>query len=238
MAEHLLEVTNIETRYGLSQVLFGISLAISVGEMVTLMGRNGMGKTTTVRSVMGLTPCMAGSIRFDGREVASLPSFRVAQLGIGLVPEGRQIFPNLTARENLVATASNRTGSAEPWTLDKVCELFPRLGERLNSMGNLLSGGEQQMLAVGRAMMLRPRLMLLDEPSFGLAPLVVEELFGILRTLNQTEKVSMLLVEQNASLALDLADHAYLIETGRLVMEGPARRLRDDENIRRSYLGY
>src|SRR6188472_3907240 len=144
----LLELSNVETCYGLSQVLFGMSLAIAPGEMVTLMGRNGMGKTTTVRSIMGLTPATAGSIRFAGREIASLPSYRVAQLGIGLVPEGRQIFPNLTTRENLVATAANFGKAANPWTLDKVLELFPRLGERLSNMGNLLSGGEQQMLAI------------------------------------------------------------------------------------------
>src|SRR4029079_18833733 len=161
MPDRLLEVSNIETCYGQSQVLFGLSLAISPGEMVTLMGRNGMGKTTSVRSVMGLTTAMAGSIRFAGEDITALPSYRVAQLGIGLVPEGRQIFPNLTTRENLVATASHRTGVDEPWTLDKVCELFPRLGERLNSMGNLLSGGEQQMLAIGRALMTNPRLLIL-----------------------------------------------------------------------------
>ena len=159
MSEPLLAVEHIETRYGLSQVLFGISLAISAGEMVTLMGRNGMGKTTTVRSIMGLTPATAGSIRFGGQEIASLPSFRVAKLGIGLVPEGRQIFPNLTTRENLVATAANFGKASDPWTLDKVLELFPRLGERLSSMGNLLSGGEQQMLAIGRALMTNPRLL-------------------------------------------------------------------------------
>src|ERR1051326_5383654 len=141
MPEPLLQLSNVETAYGRSQVLFGVSFAISAGEMVTLMGRNGMGKTTTVRSVMGLTPCMKGSIRFDGQEVAALPPFRVAQLGIGLVPEGRQIFPTLTTRENLVATASNRTGAADPWTLNKVVELFPPLGERRNSMGNLMSAG-------------------------------------------------------------------------------------------------
>ena len=183
MSEPLLAVDNIETRYGLSQVLFGISLAIAPGEMVTLMGRNGMGKTTTVRSIMGLTPATAGSIRFDGREIASLPSFRVAQLGIGLVPEGRQIFPNLTTRENLVATAANRSGAADPWTLDKVCELFPRLGERLDSMGNLLSGGEQQMLAVGRALMTNPRLLILDEATEGLAPLIRAEIWPCLTRL-------------------------------------------------------
>src|SRR6266566_6618011 len=150
---NLLELDRVETFYGLSQVLFGVSLSTEPGEMVTLMGRNGMGKTTTVRSVLGLTRARAGSIRFEGQEIRALDAYRVAKLGVGLVPEGRQIFPNLTARENLVATAANRAGAADPWTLNKVCELFPRLGERLNSMGNLLSGGEQQMLAVGRALM-------------------------------------------------------------------------------------
>src|SRR6187551_2308784 len=171
MAEPVLALDGIETRYGLSQVLFGVSLAIAPGEMVTLMGRNGMGKTTTVRSIMGLTPCMAGSIRFDGREVASLPPFRVAQLGVGLVPEGRQIFPNLSTRENLVATAANRAGVTEPWTFDAICALFPRLSDRLDSMGVQLSGGEQQMLAIGRALMTNPRLLILDEATEGLAPL-------------------------------------------------------------------
>src|SRR6185436_19699537 len=159
VAERLLEVSNIEAGYSQSQVLFGLSLAISPGEMVTLMGRNGMGKTTTVRSIMGLTPAIAGSIRFAGEEIREVPSYRVAQLGIRLVPEGRQVFPNLTARENLVATAANRGEAADPWTLDKVCALFPRLAQRIGSMGNLLSGGEQQMLAIGRALMTNPRLL-------------------------------------------------------------------------------
>src|SRR4030081_11928 len=149
----LLEISTIETYYGLSQVLFGLSLTIAPGEVVSLMGRNGMGKTTTVRSIMGLTRAMAGSIRFAGREIRALPAYQVAKLGIGLVPEGRQVFPNLTARENLIATAANRGGAAEPWTLAKVCELFPRLSERLGAMANLLSGGEQQMLVIGRALM-------------------------------------------------------------------------------------
>jgi branched-chain amino acid transport system ATP-binding protein len=236
MAEHLLEVTNIETRYGLSQVLFGISLVISPGEMVTLMGRNGMGKTTTVRSVMGLTPCMAGSIRFDGREVASLPSFRVAQLGIGLVPEGRQIFPNLTTRENLVATASNRMGSAEPWTLDKVCELFPRLGERLNSMGNLLSGGEQQMLAVGRALMTNPRLLILDEATEGLAPLVRAEIWQCLTRLKAAGQ-SILVIDKNVAALTRIADRHYLIERGRVVWSGTSAGLAAAPQIQHQYLG-
>src|SRR5437660_4724056 len=163
MADTLLEVDGIETCYGLSQVLFGLSLSIKSGEMVTLMGRNGMGKTTTVRSIMGLTPARAGSIRFAGREIRGLPAYRVAKLGLGLVPEGRQIFPNLSVRENLVATAADRLGAANPWTLAKVHALFPRLAERGESMGNQLSGGEQQMLAIGRALMTNPRLLILDE---------------------------------------------------------------------------
>src|SRR5436853_7808513 len=176
----LLEVSNIETCYGLSQVLFEMSLAVAPGEMVTLMGRNGMGKTTTVRSIMGLTPAMKGSIRFDGREIRELAAYRVAKLGIGLVPEGRQVFPNLTARENLVATAANRGGAAEPWTLAKVCELFPRLSERLDAMANLLSGGEQQMLVIGRALMTNPRLLIRDEATEGLAPLVRNQIWQCL----------------------------------------------------------
>src|SRR6266850_5054210 len=179
----LLEVSNVDTCYGLSQVLFGMSLAVAPGEMVTLMGRNGMGKTTTVRSIMGLTRAMAGSIRFAGREIRGLAAYQVAKLGIGLVPEGRQVFPNLSARENLVATAANRGGAAEPWTLDKVCALFPRLAQRIGSMGNLLSGGEQQMLAIGRALMTNPRLLILDEATEGLAPLIRTEIWRCLTRL-------------------------------------------------------
>jgi branched-chain amino acid transport system ATP-binding protein len=197
-----------------------------------------MGKTTTVRSIMGLTPAIAGSIRFDGREIRGLPCYQVAKLGIGLVPEGRQVFPNLTARENLVATAANRGGAADPWTLDKVCALFPRLAERTGHLASQLSGGEQQMLAISRALMLRPKLLLLDEPSFGLAPIVVKDIFTILRTINREDRVSMLIVEQNANLALDLADHAFLIETGRVAVGGGAAAIRGDDAVRRVYLGY
>jgi branched-chain amino acid transport system ATP-binding protein len=236
MAERLLEVASIETRYGLSQVLFGMSLAISAGEMVTLMGRNGMGKTTTVRSIMGLTPATAGSIRFDGHEIGALPSFRVAQLGIGLVPEGRQIFPNLTTRENLVATASNRAVAADPWTLDKVCELFPRLGERLNSMGNLLSGGEQQMLAVGRALMTNPRLLILDEATEGLAPLVVAEIWRTVAEIRATG-IATLIVDRNARAVLAHTDDAVVLEKGRVVLAGASRRLADDGAALERYLG-
>ena len=234
----LLDVENIETCYGLSQVLFGLSFSVRSGEMVTLMGRNGMGKTTTIRSIMGLTPARAGSIRFAGGEIRGLPAFRIAKLGIGLVPEGRQIFPNLTVRENLVAASANRLGAADPWTLDKVHALFPRLAERSDNMGVTLSGGEQQMLAVARALMLRPRLMLLDEPSFGLAPLIVRDLFKILGKINREHKVTILVVEQNAQLALELADTAYVIETGRIVMSGSAKDIANNDDIRKSYLGY
>ena len=176
-ADNVLDVAGIETCYGLSQVLFGVSLSIKPGEMVTLMGRNGMGKTTTVRSILGLTPARAGTIRFAGREIRGLPSYKVAKLGIGLVPEGRQIFPNLTVRENLVATAVER--GSDGWTLDKVYALFPRLAARAANMGNQLSGGEQQMLAIGRALMTNPRLLILDEATEGLAPLIRAEIWAL-----------------------------------------------------------
>src|SRR5260221_2176087 len=172
MAETLLEVAGIETCYGLSQVLFGLSLSVHAGEMVALMGRNGMGKTTTIRSIMGLTRARAGTIRFAGEEVRSLPSYSIAKLGIGLVPEGRQIFPNLTVYENLVAASGNRLGSADPWTIEKIHALFPRLAERGTNMGVTLSGGEQQKLAIGRALMTNPKLLVLDEATEGLAPLI------------------------------------------------------------------
>src|SRR5215203_890200 len=235
MSEPLLAVEQIETRYGLSQVLFGMSLSIAPGEMVTLMGRNGMGKTTTVRSIMGLTPATAGSIRFDGQEIASLPSFRVAQLGVGLVPEGRQIFPNLNTRENLVATASNRMGAADPWTLDKVCELFPRLGERLGSMGNLLSGGEQQMLAVGRALMTNPRLLILDEATEGLAPLIRAEIWSCLKRL-KSERQAIVVIDKNVDALTRFADRHVIIEKGRVVWTGTSAELRRDPAVKDRYL--
>ena len=236
MADRLLEVSNVETCYGLSQVLFGISLAISAGEMVTLMGRNGMGKTTTVRSIMGLTPAMAGAIRFAGEDIRGLPAYRIAQLGIGLVPEGRQIFPNLTARENLVATAANRTDAAEPWTLERVCDLFPRLGERLGSMGNLLSGGEQQMLAIGRALMTNPRLLVLDEATEGLAPLIRAEIWQCLTRL-KTAGQSILVIDKNVETLTRIADRHYLIERGRVVWAGSSAELAAVPDVQHQYLG-
>ena len=236
MADTLLEVTNIETSYGLSQVLHGISLAVAPGEMVTLMGRNGMGKTTTVRSIMGLTPARAGSIRFGGEEIRTLPAYRVAQLGIGLVPEGRQVFPNLSTRENLVATAANRFEAAQSWTLERVCELFPRLAERFGSMGNQLSGGEQQMLAIGRALMTNPRLLILDEATEGLAPLIRAEIWQCLTRL-KTAGQSILVIDKNVEALTRIADRHYLIERGRVVWTGTSRELAAAPDVQHRYLG-
>jgi branched-chain amino acid transport system ATP-binding protein len=232
----LLEVSNVETCYGLSQVLFGMSIAIAPGEMVTLMGRNGMGKTTTVRSIMGLTPAMAGSIRFDGREIRGLAAYQVAKLGIGLVPEGRQVFPNLTARENLVATAANRNGAADPWTLERVCGLFPRLAERIANMANQLSGGEQQMLAIGRALMTNPRLLILDEATEGLAPLIRAEIWQCLTRLKAAGQ-SILVIDKNVEALIRIADRHYLIERGKVVWVGSSPELAATPPIQHRYLG-
>jgi branched-chain amino acid transport system ATP-binding protein len=236
MADALLTVEGIETRYGASQVLFGLSLAIGPGEMVTLMGRNGMGKTTTVRSIMGLTRAMSGSIRFAGKELRGLPSYQVAKLGIGLVPEGRQVFPNLTARENLVATAANRTAAADPWTLDKVCALFPRLAERTGNMASQLSGGEQQMLAIGRALMTNPRLLILDEATEGLAPLIRAEIWQCLGRLKAAGQ-SILVIDKNVEALTRIADRHYLIERGKVVWAGTSPELASAPDIQHRYLG-
>jgi branched-chain amino acid transport system ATP-binding protein len=232
----LLEVAGIETSYGLSRVLFGISLAVAAGEMVSLMGRNGMGKTTTVRSIMGLTPSAAGSIRFAGGEIHALPAYRIAKLGLGLVPEGRQVFPNLTARENLVATAANRNGSVDPWTLEKVFTLFPRLAARAGSMANLLSGGEQQMLAVGRALMTNPRLLILDEATEGLAPLIRDEIWRCLELLRAAGQ-SILVIDKNVDALTRIADRHYIIERGRVVWSGSSPDLANAPDIQHRYLG-
>jgi branched-chain amino acid transport system ATP-binding protein len=232
----LLELSGLETCYGRSQVLFGLSLAVAPGEMVTLMGRNGMGKTTTVRSIMGLTPATAGAIRFEGEAIQALPSYRIAQLGIGLVPEGRQIFPNLTARENLVATAASRPEVKDPWTLGKVCALFPRLAERIGSMGNLLSGGEQQMLAIGRALMTNPRLLILDEATEGLAPLIRAEIWRCLGRL-KAEGLAILVIDKNVQALTRLADRHYLIERGRVVWTGTSAELAAAPDVQHRYLG-
>ncbi|HET7681816.1 MAG TPA: ABC transporter ATP-binding protein [Xanthobacteraceae bacterium] len=236
MSNALLELSEVETRYGLSQVLFGVSLAVGRGEVITLMGRNGMGKTTTVRSIMGLTRAKAGSVRFDGREIRGLASFRVAQLGIGLVPEGRQIFPNLTVRENLVAAAAQRSHGAKPWSLPRVYQLFPQLEALQDRMGIQLSGGEQQMLAVGRALMTHPRLLILDEATEGLAPLIRMEIWRCLAQL-KAEGLSILIIDKNVEALIRLADRHYLIERGRIVWSGSSHELAAAPDIQHRYLG-
>ena len=234
MAEPVLALDGVETCYGLSQVLFGVSLVIAPGEMVTLMGRNGMGKTTTVRSIMGLTPARAGAIRLMGEEIRTLPTYKVAQLGIGLVPEGRQIFPNLSVRENLTATAAKRNG--EGWTLARVYELFPRLAERGDSMGNQLSGGEQQMLAIGRALMTNPRLLILDEATEGLAPLIRAEIWRCLASL-KASGLSVLVIDKNVEALTRIADRHYLIERGKVVWSGSSAELAAAPDVQHRYLG-
>jgi branched-chain amino acid transport system ATP-binding protein len=232
----LIRVENLETCYGLSQVLFGISLAIAPREMVTLMGRNGMGKTTTVRSIMGLTPAIRGTVRFADRDIRGWPAFRVAKLGLGLVPEGRQIFPNLTVHENLVATAANRRRSADAWTLARVHGLFPRLAERGRSMGNQLSGGEQQMLAIGRALMTNPKLLILDEATEGLAPLIRAEIWQCLVRL-KAEGLAILVIDKNVEALTRIADRHYVIERGRVTWSGSSEALARAVDVQHRYLG-
>ncbi|MDA9498494.1 ABC transporter ATP-binding protein [Bradyrhizobium sp. CCBAU 11357] len=236
MADTLLDVDGIETCYGLSQVLFGLSLSIKPGEMVSLMGRNGMGKTTTIRSIMGLTPARAGSIRFAGAEVRQLPSYKIAKLGVGLVPEGRQIFPNLTVRENLVAAAADRFNSDNPWTLAAIYVLFPRLAERASNMGNQLSGGEQQMLAIGRALMTNPKLLILDEATEGLAPLIREEIWNCLSLLKSRGQ-SILVVDKNVDHLARICDRHYIIERGKTVWSGTSDELMAAPDLQHKYLG-
>jgi len=234
MPDALLSLDGVETCYGQSQVLFGVSLAIGPGEMVTLMGRNGMGKTTSVRSIMGLTLARAGSIKFMGEEIRGLPAYRIAQRGIGLVPEGRQIFPNLTVRENLVATAVMRDGGE--WTLERVYDLFPRLAERATSMGNQLSGGEQQMLAVGRALMTNPRLLILDEATEGLAPLIRQEIWNCLARLKQSG-LSVMVIDKNVGALIKVADRHFMIERGKIVWSGLSAELAANADVQHRYLG-
>ncbi|HEY4919474.1 MAG TPA: ABC transporter ATP-binding protein [Xanthobacteraceae bacterium] len=234
----LIEARGLCAFYGDIQVLFGLDLAVEEGGVTALLGANGAGKTTTLRALCGMVRTR-GDIRFAGKSIAGQATETIVRLGIAHVPEGRGTFSRQTVEENLqigAITRRDRAGIAAD--IERVYGYFPRLKERRGQQAGTLSGGEQQMLAVGRGMMLRPRLMLLDEPSFGLAPMVVEEMFEIFGTLNRRERMSMLIVEQNAALALALADQAYLIETGSLVMAGPAADVGRDENIRRSYLGY
>ena len=234
----LLEARGITAFYGATKALHGIDLALDEGSITTLLGANGAGKTTTLRALCGMVRS-EGEISFAGRRIDGRITEDIVRLGIAHVPEGRGTFVRLTVEENLQLGAMTRRNRAEiAADTERVYGHFPRLKERRHQQAGTLSGGEQQMLAVGRALMLRPRLMLLDEPSFGLAPLIVQELFEILRAVNRESGVSLLLVEQNAELALEAADQAYLIETGRIVRSGPAEELRADEGVRRAYLGY
>ncbi len=237
MKAPLLSAKNLRAFYGPTQILHGLDFDMHEGGITTLLGANGAGKTTTLRALSGMVKT-AGEIRFDGKLISNKETADIVRLGVAHVPEGRGTFVRQTVEENLQLGGITQPAGQIAADVDRVFAYFPRLKERFRQQAGTLSGGEQQMLAIGRALMLRPKIMLLDEPSFGLAPLIVQEMFSILRRLNEKEKVSMFLVEQNASLALELADHAYLLETGRVVMSGPAKELSQDENIRRAYLGY
>jgi branched-chain amino acid transport system ATP-binding protein len=234
----VLEAEGVEASYGWIRVLHGVGFAVEDRGITTILGANGAGKTTTLRAVCGMVKT-TGTIRFGGQRIDGKAPEDIVRLGIAHVPEGRGTFVNLTVEENLKVGAYTRRDRAQiAQDFDRVYGYFPVLAQRRTQAAATLSGGEQQMLAVARALMLRPKLLLLDEPSLGLAPMVVREIFRIVRAINRDDGVSVLLVEQNASLALDLADHAYLLETGRVVMSGPAETLRKDEGVRRSYLGY
>jgi branched-chain amino acid transport system ATP-binding protein len=234
----LLEAAGLHASYGQTRVLHGIDFSMEEGTITTLLGANGAGKTTTLRAVCGMVRTQ-GELRFGGQRIDGRATEDIVRLGIAHVPDGRGTFTNLSTEENLRLGAYTRKDrDAVETDLERMYGYFPRLKERRAQQAGTLSGGEQQMLAVSRALMLRPKLMLLDEPSFGLAPLIVRELFGILRAVNERERVSMLVVEQNAAMALDLADHAYLIETGRIVLSGTADEIRNNDAVRRSYLGY
>ncbi|MEA2803046.1 MAG: branched-chain amino acid transport system ATP-binding protein [Rhodospirillaceae bacterium] len=234
----LLEVKGLKAFYGQTQSLYDVGFEIETGGITTLLGANGAGKTTTLRAICNMVRT-EGLVRFDGKDLAGMATEEVVRLRIAHVPEGRGTFTTLTVDENLrIAAYTRKDKQAVRDELERVFTYFPRLKERVQQQAGTLSGGEQQMLAIARALMLKPRLMLLDEPSFGLAPLIVVEIFRILRRINEEEKVSILLVEQNAALALDLADTAYVLETGRVVMSGPSSIVKNDENVRKSYLGY
>ena len=229
----MLSLRSVSASYGPSQVLFDISLDVGAGEVVTLLGRNGMGKTTTIRTIMGLMKPLAGEIHFKGQSTAGLPADRVARLGLGLVPEGRQIFTSLSVRENLIATAANRLQRNNPWTLERIFALFPRLDERQNQNGSTLSGGEQQMLAIGRALMTNPDLLILDEATEVLAPVIRAEIWRCIETLKQAGQ-SILIVDKNIAVLERLADRHYVIEKGRTIWSGTSRDLaRDREEVHR-----
>lgn len=232
----LLEITGLEVGYGQSQVLFGLDLTVGAGTMSSLLGRNGMGKTTTVRAIMGLTPPSAGMVTFMGERIVGWAPDRIARAGVALVPEGRQIFPNLSVKENLVAFAANRSGSRNPWTLDRVFAFFPRLSERTGNLGGRLSGGEQQMLAIGRALMTNPHLLILDEATEGLAPLVREEIWQCLAAL-RAEGQTVLIIDKYVERLIALCDCHTIIEKGREVWRGTSSELDADHSVWHRYLG-
>jgi branched-chain amino acid transport system ATP-binding protein len=230
----VLTVSNLHASYGAAQVLFGVSFEVGAGEVVTLLGRNGMGKTTTVGAIMGLVPSKSGNVAFEGHALAGLPPYRIAQHGIGLVPEGRQIFPTLTVDENLVATAASRFG-APRWTAERVFELFPRLAERRGHLGSQLSGGEQQMLAIGRALMTNPKLLILDEATEGLAPLIRAEIWACLARL-KAERHAIVVIDKNVDALTRFADRHVILEKGRVVWTGTSAELRADPTVKDRYL--
>ncbi len=232
----MLVVESIETFYGVCQGLFGMSLEVRRGEVVGLLGRNGMGKTTTLRSIMGLTPARRGSIRFQGSEIRNLAPYRIAKLGIALAPEDRQVFPGLTVCENLTATAANRSATRDPWTLDRIWSLFPILAERRHHLGNQLSGGEQQMVAIGRALMTNPILLILDEATEGLAPLVRAEIWRCLRELKDSG-LAILIIDKSVRVLSRVADRHYIMEKGRSVWSGTSEQLQAASSVRLRYLG-
>jgi len=236
MSPPLLDIQGLEAGYGEQQVLYGIDLSVGVGEVVSLMGRNGMGKTTTVRALMGLLPIGAGQIRFEGRPIAGEPPFRIAQAGIGLVPEGRQIFPTLTVEENLVATSATRSSGGQPaWTLERVYAFLPRLAARRDHLGDRISGGEQQMLAIGRALMTNPKLLVLDEATEGLAPLIRQEIWDRLAIL-KAEGLAILVIDKTVEALLRLGDRHLILEKGRIVWQGSSQALAADPLARDRYL--
>ena len=232
----MLKVSEICTFYGASQALFGVSITVEEGEVVSLLGKNGMGKTTTVHSIMGITPISSGEVLFQNKKIDTMPSFKVSRSGIGLVPEGRQIFPNLSVIENLIATSANRSANPNPWTIESVLQMFPQLKSRLNSMGNLLSGGEQQMLAIGRALMTNPKLLILDEATEGLAPMVRQEIWACIERLKK-EGIAILIIDKNIRDLTRISDKHFIIEKGQVTWNGSSDQLLLQQDMLEEKLG-
>lgn len=232
----MLKVSEICTFYGASQALFGVSITVEEGEVVSLLGKNGMGKTTTVHSIMGITPISSGEVLFQNKRIDDMPSFKVSRSGIGLVPEGRQIFPNLSVIENLIATSANRSANPNPWTIESVLQMFPQLKSRLNSMGNLLSGGEQQMLAIGRALMTNPKLLILDEATEGLAPMIRQEIWACIERLKK-EGIAILIIDKNIRDLTRISDKHFIIEKGQVTWNGSSDQLLLQQDMLEEKLG-